>query len=143
MVFTLLNPMKPLFYAPCRSRFSSFFPKLYFFLMLLKVKGTFLQKRGGKHYYPNTIHLKLFHPDYQNEILSGKFSVQLELSNGFLYRVIRRLKISVFKNHPKRELVVWAHCFFACRQSTLYAEANPRSWATNREQSPDSSLSSP
>ena len=116
MVFTLLNPMKPLFYAPCRSRFSSFFPKLYFFLMLLKVKGTFLQKRGGKHYYPNTIHLKLFHPDYQNGILSGKFSVQLELSNGFLYRVIRRLKISVSKNHPIKGNAWWFDSLLLCLQ---------------------------
>ena len=102
-VFTLLNAMKSMFLYTLQVKIFFFFSKLYFLLMLLNVKGTFLQKRGGNHYYPNTIHLKFFHPHYQNGILSGKFSIPLDLSNGFLYRVIRHLKISVLKNHPVKE----------------------------------------
>ena len=76
---------------------------LYFFFMLLKVKGTFLQKRGVQSSLSLHNTFKTVSDPFKNGILSGKFSIPLELSNDFLLKVIRRLKISVSKNHTVEE----------------------------------------
>ena len=100
----MLNPLKPLFLIHPVGQGVFFLFKVVFLFYASQSEVYFPKKKGGdKHCYPNTIQFKLFHPYFQNGDLSGKLSIPLELSNGFLFRVIRRLKISVSKNHPVEE----------------------------------------
>ena len=97
--------MKPLFFIHLVGWDILFILKVVFLFNVSQSKGYFQKKKreGDKHYQPNTIHLKLFHPYFKNGNLSGKFCLPLELSNGFLFWVIRCLKISFSKNHPVEE----------------------------------------